>query len=177
MEKWNAEHLGLFFGRLKALESVCAGEVPLAQEPQAELDGLKAMVEKQPLPKNLKAIQKDFETQYQAVDEAIPAAVAMANASTYSEALAFQRGLTRGMSVEPDELATSRTFRRHTRTFWVLAIYWRYWANCRSVREVYDHLCKAVGENKIGSFKTFETHVAKKIGLRVRGRGRPKSAK
>lgn len=177
VEKWDAEFLGVFLGRLNGLERFYAGEVPLGPETQAEVDKVRAMVEGRPLPKNLKAIQKDFETSFDATREAIPIATAMAGASTYADARDFQKGLMRGIEIKPEDMATSRTFQRHTRTFWVLALFWRFWVKCRSVREIWQHLCNAVGERKIGSFKTFETHVAKKIGLKVRGRGRPRTAK
>jgi hypothetical protein len=174
-EKWDAEFLGEFLGRYYSLEQLFAGEVPLGPETKGDVEKLEAMIAGQPVPKNLREIEKDFETISTATSEAIPLATAMAAESSYSEALNFQKGLRRGIEIGPEELATSRGFRRHSRTFWVLALYWRHWAKCRSVREVYDHLCKAVGEQKIGSFKTFEIHVAKKIGLKFRGRGRPKA--
>jgi len=177
VEKWNAEFLGEFLGRFVALEKLLAGEVPLGPETQADLEKLKATAAAQPLPKNSKAIQKDVETRFKATHEAIPLVTAMAGNSSYGDMLDFQRGCMRGIEIKPEELATSRVFRRHTRTFWVLALYWPHWIKCKSVREVYRHLCNAVGERKIGTFKTFETHVAKKIGLKLRGRGRPKSVK
>jgi hypothetical protein len=177
VEKWDAEFLGEFLGRFAALERFYAGEVPLGPETQADLEKVKAMTAQQPASDNFRAIEKDLETRFKATNEAIPQATALAVNSTYGENLSFQKGLQRGIEIKPDELATSRTFRRHTRTFWVLALHWRVWVKCRSVGEVYRHLCNAVGEAKIGSFKTFETHVAKKIGLKFRGRGRPKSAK
>jgi hypothetical protein len=177
VEKWDAEFLGEFLGRYSSLARFFAGEVPLGPETQADMEKLQATIAAQPAAKNFKAVQKDCETIFAAAEAMIPAATAMAGNATYSEARDFQKGLLRGMEIRPEELATSRAMRRHTRTFMLLAVFWRHWAKCRSVREVYDHLCKAVGEQKIGSFKTFETHVAKKIRLKFRGRGRPKAVK
>jgi hypothetical protein len=177
IEKWNAEFLGNILGRLHGVGMIMSGEIPLGPETAAELDKFLQRPAKKMWPKDLKNIQKDFGTVMRANRKAITTATNAAMAAPYQERMAFQKALTKGMEIQPDDLATPRTFRRHTRTFWVLALYWRAWVKCRSVREVYQHLCNAVGENKIGSFKTFETHIAKKIGLKIRGRGRPKAAK
>jgi hypothetical protein len=176
-EKWDAAYLGNLLGRLHGLGMMFAGEVPMGPETTAELQKLPQNGANK-LPANqLKKIEKDLETALGAIQNAIPAATNAAMTVPHQERMAFQKALTKGMDIQPEALATSRTFRRHTRTFWVLALYWRYWVKCRSVHEVYRHLCNAIGEQKIGSFKTFETHVAKKIGMRFRGRGRPKTAK
>ena len=83
----------------------------------------------------------------------------------------------RGMNLEPDELAGGKTFQRHTRTFWVLGTGWRLFAKCRSVGEVHRKLCAEIGEAKIGSLKTFENRVAKKIGMKFGRSGRPRKLK
>jgi hypothetical protein len=175
-ERWNAEFAGCFLGRMHALERLFAGEVALGPETEADLERIKSVVEKQPPPKNFKTFWRKFErnmdTNFKATRETIPLATAIAGASTYADARDFQRGLMRGMDLKPDDLATSRTFQRNTRTYWVLALMWRTWMKCKSLREIHDYLCKGVGENRIGNFKTFEK-LCKKIGLRLRGRGRP----
>jgi hypothetical protein len=119
VEKWNAEFLGEFLGRYSSLVRLFAGEVPLGPETQADMEKLKAMMAGRPAPKNFQAIVKDAETIFDATEKMIPAATAMAAASTYEDQLAFQRGLKRGLEIKPEEVATSRAFRRHTRTFWV----------------------------------------------------------
>lgn len=175
-KKWDAEFLGIFLGRINALGRLLGGEVPLGPETKADMEKITALVKNQPPPKNLKAMTKDVATCFDETRKAISIATAKASYLGYAEERDFHKGLQRGIQIGPDELATSGTFQRHTRTFWILALYWRWWVRCRSVREIYDHLCKAVGEEKIGSFKTFENHVAKKIGLKIRGRGRPRAA-
>jgi len=89
----------------------------------------------------------------------------------------FQKGLLRGMSLAPDELATGNVFQRHTRTFWVLGTQWQMFVQCGSVGKVHRTLCNAIGETKIGSLKTFERDVAKKIGMKFRRSGRPPQPK
>ncbi len=176
-EKWDAEFLGEFLGRLYALEKLYGGEVPLGPETQAEMEKIEATVTSNPPLKNIKAIEKDFSTKFQATKGAISMATSAVSSASYKDAISFQKGLARGMEIKPDELATSRTFQRHTRTFLTLAVHWRAFSKCRSVGEIHKILCKGIGENKIGTLKTFENRVVKKIGLKVRGRGRPKAAR
>jgi hypothetical protein len=177
VEKWDAKFLGELLGRFKGLLHLLNGEVPLGAESQAELEKIKAAASKLPTLKNAKALKKDIETKIKATFETIPLATAAATSASYHDTVNFQKGMARGLEIKPDELATSRTFQRHTRTFYVLALFWRFWVTCKSLREVHRHLCNAVGEKKVGSFKTFEKHVAKKIGLKLRGRGRPPGKK
>ena len=175
-DKWDAKFLGEFLGRFYGLENLYAGEVPLGPETQAEKEKIEAEAGKISPPKNIKAILKDFETIFAATREAIPLATAAATSASYKDAKSFQKGLARGIEIKPDELATSRTFERHTRTYYVLALFWRFWITCRSLKQVHEILCKGVGESRIGSFKTFEK-ICKKINFKLRGRGRPKAAK
>jgi hypothetical protein len=176
IDKWDGKFLGELLGRFYGLQSLYAGEIPLGPETQAEIEKMEAAAKNLPPVKNPKALEKDLKTKFSAVHEAIPLATAAATSASYKDAMSFQKGLARGIEIKPDELATSRTFERHTRTYYVLALYWRFWVTCKSLREVHRHLCKAVGEQKIGSFKTFEK-VCKRIKFKLRGRGRPKAAK
>ena len=173
---WDAKSLGTFLGRSYGLTNLYAGEVPLGPETQAEKEKIEAAAKKLPPLKNAKALEKHLMAKFTAIHEAIPRATAAATSASYQDAMNFQKGLARGIEIKPDELATSRTFERHTRTYFVLALHWRTWMTCKSLREVHRHLCKAVGEPKIGSFKTFEK-LCKKIKFKLRGRGRPKAAK
>ncbi|HEV2453542.1 MAG TPA: hypothetical protein VGY98_04740 [Verrucomicrobiae bacterium] len=179
--EWDMDFVGEFFGRLQAIAKLHLGEIPMGSEVRAEYDKFQQLTALRPESPEKDITQKllaqNFKAWLKAVNGAIPQLMDGALGSSHEDALQFQKGLLRGMSLGPDELTTGKTFQRHTRTFWVLGTYWRFWVNCRSVREVYKHLCNAVGEKRIGSFKTFENHVVKKIGLKVRGRGRPKAAK
>lgn len=174
--KWDAESVGILFGRLWGLKNLYAGQVPLGLETQGELAKLEAAARGKPPLANAAAIETDFLTKFKATDEAIPLAASAATSASYKDALSFQKGLARGMEIGPEELATSRTFERHTRTYFVLGLFWRFWSTRRSLTEVYEILCKAVGETRVGSFKTFEK-VCRKIGFSVRGRGRPRKSK
>jgi len=172
-EKWDARFTGEFFGRCYAFEKLFSGEVALGPEITAELNEILARAKAAPKPQNLKLIEKDVAAKFEATRNVLPFASAAATACSYKDAIEFQSGLARGMNIEPEELASSRSLRRHTRTYWVLASMWRVWVKCKSLREVYGYLCQAVGEQRVGSFKTFEK-LCKKIGFKLRGRGRPK---
>jgi hypothetical protein len=176
VEKWDAKFLGEFLGRLYGLQNLYAGAVPLGPETQADKERLEAIAKNNPSVKIPKGFEKDIMTVFQATKAAIPLATEGAASASYQDALNFQKGLARGIEIKPEELATSRTFERHTRTYYVLAVQWRYWSTCRSLRHVHEILCKSVGESRIGSFKTFEK-ICKKINFKIRGRGRPKAVK
>jgi len=81
------------------------------------------------------------------------------------------------MNLAPDELTIGRTFQRYTRIYWVLGLMWPAFVKCRSVAEVHRILCRAVGEQKVGSLKHFEDRIAKKIGMKFGKGGRPPKLK
>ncbi len=175
-EQWDAKFLGEFLGRFYGLENLYAGNIPLGPETQAEKEKIEAAAKNAPPLKNARALKKDCLTKFTATRAAIPLATLAATSASYKDAVDFQKGLARGVEIKSDELATSRTFERHTRTYFVLATLWRHWAACRSLKQVHEILCKAGGESRVGSFKTFEK-LCKKIKFRLRGRGRPKAVK
>ena len=112
-----------------------------------------------------------------ATNEAIPQLLKAVLSSSHKDALKFQKGLLRGMTVAPDELTTGKMFQRHTQTFLELGTQWRRFSKCRSVAEVHRILCNELGEKKIGTLKHFEERVAKKIGMKFGRSGRPSKSK
>jgi hypothetical protein len=174
------ELYGELLGRLQAFGKVFSGEIPMGLEAQAELDRLQTLAASQPQSPERKAREKaavnDLNVRVKAVEQGISDLMKAAMSSSHEDTLKFQKGLSRGLNLSPDDLVSANVFERHTRTYYVLVTYWRFWVKCKSLREVYDHLCKAVGENKIGSFKTFE-RLCKKIRFKIRGRGRPPGKK
>jgi hypothetical protein len=175
------ELIGEFLGRLQAFGRLYAGEIPMSPELQAEYEGLKK--QRDALPKspertaNEKASAKDLKVRVSALETSIPDLMKAAMASSHEDSIKFQTGLLRGSKLSSDDLVTINVFESHTRTFFVLAHSWQRWVKCKSLGEIYRILCKEIGADKIGSFKTFEKRVAGKIGLTVGVRGRPKSKK
>jgi hypothetical protein len=175
------EPFGELLGRMQAFGKLYAGEIPMGPEVKQEYDRLLKKVAGQPqTPERIaraKRLVKDMKARTAATEDAIPQMMSAALASSHEDALKFQKGLMRGMSLAPDDLATGKVFQRHTRTFWTLAVMWPIFSKCRSVAEVHRILCKAVGEQKAGSLKTFENRVAKKIGMKFGRSGRPPKQK
>jgi hypothetical protein len=179
--EWDMELVGELMGRLRAFEKLYSGEIPLGPEQQAELGRLEKFAASQPQsPERAakeKALTQDLQNMVNATNQAIPQLMDSVLGSSHEDALKFQKGLLRGMSLAPDELTAGKTFQRHTKIFWLLGLLWRSFSKCRSVAEVHRILCQAVGEKQIGSLKTFENRVAKKIGMRFGRSGRPPKSK
>ena len=171
------ELIGELIGRIEVLGKLHGGQIPMGSEMKAEVDQIEKHAASLPKSKERtargKMLKQDWQARVEATNQAIPNLIKAALDSSHEDALKFQKGLLRGMNLSPDELTAGQVLERHTRTFLVLAVQWRRFSKCRSLREIYGILCSEIGEDKIGSFKTFENRVAKKIGLKVRGRGRP----
>ena len=178
--EWDLELLGELMGRLQAFGKLYSGEIPMSPEAKAEADRFEKFAASQPQsPERTareKVLAKDFQTRVNAVQEGIPNLMAGAMASSHEDTLKFERGLQRGLNLSPDELVSANIFERHTRTYFVLALHWKTWMTCKSLRHVYDLLYQAVGEKNIGTFRTFEK-ACNKIGFKIRGRGRPPGGK
>jgi len=175
--EWDLELIGELLGRTQAFGKLFNGEIPFGSEIKAGLDWLEKLAASQPKSPARTASEKvmvrDFQARLETIQRGIPNFLNAALDSSHEDALKYQKGLSRGMNLAPDEMTPGQIFQRHTRTFLVLAIQWRRFSKCRSVGEIHRILCKEIGEDKIGSLKTFENRVAKKIGLKVRGPGHP----
>ena len=174
----DAEFIGELIGRQNAFAKLMGGEIPMSAEMQADLENLKKRDEAQPKTPKIaarkKMLAKDFLNMIDANDQAIPALMAAMFASSHEDALKFQKGLLRGMNLVAEELDAGKIFQRHTRIFWVLGMQWQCFSKCNSVADVYYDLCEKIGFKEVGSLKTFEERIARKIGMKFRGRGRPK---
>lgn len=178
--EWDAEIIGEIFGRLLAFGKLYSGEIPLGAEMTAECERLKELAARQPQSRERTVREKrfveDLRTRIMATEMAIPELVKAVLASSHEDCVKFQRGFVRGMNVQGDDLAASRTFLRHTRIFWILGTKWKAFSKFRSVAQVHRVLCQALGEKNVGSLKTFESRIAGKIGMKLGQRGRPRKA-
>jgi hypothetical protein len=179
--EWDVELLGELLGRQQAFGKLYSREIPMGPETKAEYDRLVKFTASQPQSPERSAKQKamaqDLQTMIGATNDAIPQLLKAVLGSSHEDALKFQNGLLRGMNLAPDELTAGKTFQRHTKTFWLLGLLWRSFSKCRSVAEVHRILFDEIGEEKIGSLKTFENRVAKKIGMKFGRSGRPPKLK
>ena len=175
--EWDLELIGELLGRTQAFGKMFNGEITVGPEMQAGKEWLEKWAASQPWPSEIKAkakvLARDFEARLETIQQGIPNFLNAALASSHEDALKYQKGLSRGMNLAPDEMTPGQAFQRHTRTFLLLTMQWRRFSKCRSIGEIHRILCKEIGEDKIGSLKTFEKQVVKKIGLKIRGRGRP----
>ena len=175
--EWDLELLGELFGRLQAFGKLFEGEIPVGPEVLAEMDRWQKFAATQPKSPARTATEKklarDLQVRVNAVQHSIPDLIKAVMTSSHEDSMTFKTGLLRGENLSSDELISANVFERHTRTFFVLALFWRFWVTCKSLSEVYDYLCRSLGEKQIGSFKTFERHVAGKIGMKLCGPGRP----
>lgn len=171
------ELLGECIGRMEVVGKLISGKIPMGSEMKEGMEELKKQAALLPESKERtareKILKRDFQVRVNATNQFIPDFIKAALDSSHEDAVKFQEGLLRGMSVSADELTAGQIFERHTRTFLVLALGWRRFSKCRSIGEIHRILCKEIGVEKIGSLKTFENRVVKKIGLKVRKRGRP----
>jgi hypothetical protein len=179
--EWDLELVGELLGRQQAFGKLFGGEIPMGPETKAECEQLEKLAASQPRSQERaargKKVAQDLQTMIKATNQCIPRLMESALGSSHEDALKFQKGLLRGMSLAPDEHTTAKILQRHTRTFWLLGTQWQRFSKCRSVAEVHRILCQAVGEGKIGSLKYFENRVAKKIGMKFRRSGRPAKSK
>ena len=146
--EWDLELIGEFLGRLQALSKLYSGEIPMGPEVKVEWDELQAKAAALPQTPEIaakkEALEIDLGNKFAAVGDSIPQMLEAALDSSHEDAMKFQKGLMRGMTLKPDDLVTANTFQRHTKTFWMIAVMWRFWVKCQSVAEVYRILCTAV---------------------------------
>lgn len=176
--EWDLELLGELLGRQQAFTKMFTGEIPMSQENLDDSDRISKLAASIPQSPEMRARQKssvrDVETMMKATSAAIPKFLQAAMKSSHADVLKFQRGLLRGLSLKTHELSVPKLFQRHTRTFWLLGTRWREFAACNSVSAVHRKLCAILGETQVGSLKTFQGRVAKRIGMKFRASGRPR---
>jgi hypothetical protein len=174
----NMETLGGFFGRLQAFTKLYQGEIPVTPAVEEEAKQLVEEAARAPKPPGhkarLKKMTRDFSNRLDATEQKIPQIMAAVYASSHEDALIFQKAYLAGLNIQPHELETPVAFQRHTKIFGYLARHWKRFAKCQSVADVYYDLCETLGFKEVGSLKTFEERIARKIGMKFRGRGRPK---
>ena len=179
--EWDLELIGELLGRTQALGKLFAGEIPFGPEMKAgqeQVEKVAATLPKSPaLTALTNGMLRDFQASLETAKDGIPSFMGAALDSSYEDALKYQKGLSQGMNLAPDKMTPEQTFQRHTQTFLLIVMQWRRFSKCRSVGEVHRILCKEHGKEKIGSLKTFENRVAKKIGMRFGRSGRPPKRK
>ncbi len=169
--------VGAFLGKFYGFARLLKGEVLLGPKTEEELGKVPKKVPAVKVDKSLqKAVEEGFSIDMKAAEELAGFASSVAIKQPHGEALAFNKAFNRGADIKPDDYATAYTMTRRMNIYFWLFFGRPVVEHCKSLREVYNWLCKQVGSNKVGNFKRFEK-VCAQIGLKLRGRGRPAKGK
>ena len=101
------------------------------------------------------------------------ASVSLAMLQADEKACDFLTGFAKGFATKPDDLKASNFVRSTTPIYWLLLRSWRSVANFKNLDEFHAALCRFLGKNTVGS-KVRIAKLCQRIGLRFRGRGRPR---
>ena len=169
-KEWSPTDLGAFLGRHYAMGALVEGQIPLGPKTEAELAQPKIAALAHSLLEGANAQRGSFLSLVSEV-------CATALQRPHAEALAFFKAFARGAEIKPDAFASEY---RLTRTIRIYAVLWTIWPVIQmrpdlvpSVGALYRLLLRGIPEKDLGDFKNFE-QLCRKIGLKLRGRGRPR---
>jgi hypothetical protein len=179
VKKWTAKDLGQFLGRQSALEGLLWDEIPLSprvkQERDAWIDSQADKFESNPklansLMQDAIGMQKWRPVFKGFIDEIL----ASARSRPYPESSAFLEAFGKAYVIKPDDLATERTMGVGERIAYVMIVFWREISKFESVAELH-HLLSAATQPMgiVITLKRIEK-LCQRIGLKYKGRGRPK---
>jgi len=179
VKKWRSKDLGRFLGRQYVLERHVWSEVPLSHRVQQESErGVVALVTAlnvnakgtRSLKEYLQGLKKWRPIFKKFIDETL----ATAHERPYPESAAFLEAFGKAAVIKPDELATERTVGVSERIAFVMFLFWRQISRFSSVGELHRFLSLAAAPMGIViSLKRVEK-LCQRIGLKFKGRGRPK---
>ena len=177
--KWTARDLGQFLGRQSALERLVWDEVPLSsrveQEKELWIDSfadtfrtntkLANSAEQAAIGmKKWRAVFKEF------MDETL----ASARNRPYPESSAFLEAFGKANVIKPDDLATERRMGVGERIAYVMILFWRDISKFESVAQLHQFLSAAGKPMGIVITLKRVEKLCYRIGLKFKGRGRPK---
>lgn len=179
LRKWTARNLGYFLGRQSALDSTMRGEVPLSQEVWQETEkaleahlqllGWSPSVWAKKVKQHSAGLLKWRERYKKFVSKVIIAA----RARPYVESAAFAKGYGEGNAVSSTNFE-SREIEINHRIAWVFLLFWRQIEEFESVGQMHRFLAGAAKPMGIQIALKRVEKLCQRIGLRFRGRGRPK---
>ena len=107
-----------------------------------------------------------------ALGDATPDFSKILSTGTAIERIRFSEGLTMGLK-GPSQTDDSKLKETDaTEIYILLFLFWRQIIEFKSVTQLHHVLCLLMGKNRVGEKKRVET-ICRRIGLRLRGRGRP----
>ena len=184
LRKWTARDLGYYCGRQSALDSVIWNEVPLSQtvllEAERCIASMAKMNELNPNPKwpevgrQMTAGMKKWRIIFKRF---INEVAIEARSRPYPEASAFAEGFGKGNVIKPNDLASEGKIGVGERIAWVMNMFWPAISKFESVAELHKLLSAAAKPMGIEiTLKRIEK-LCQRIGLKFKGRGRPKKSK
>lgn len=179
VKKWTARDLGQFLGRQSALEGLLWDEIPLSprvrEETERWIDSQTDKLRSSPnlaiaLTRDLNGLQKWRPVFRKFIDETL----ASARTRPYLESSMFLEAFGKANVIKPDDLATERTIGVGERIAYVMIMLWRPISKMESIAQIHQMLSKAA--KPVGIVITLKRveKLCQRIGLKFKGRGRPK---
>jgi hypothetical protein len=177
-QKFTLRQFGAFWGRQYALAAVQRGEVQLSQK---TLEEKKRMIValKASKPEIARFIEWSFEKPklwYPAFTKFLKETLGSVCDRTYAEAVTFFQAFGGSMSIKPTDLETERTMGVSEKIAFVMILDWRAIAKLQSVGQLHKTLDTALKPHGIVITLKRVEKLCQRIGLRFKGRGRPKNS-
>ena len=178
-KKWTAKELGQLLGRQSALEGLLWDEVPLSprvmEEKNRWLDSRAGELrDNRNLAVALTADLKGSKAWRPLFKSFIDDALASARNRPYPESSAFLEAFGKANVIKPDDLATEKTMGVGERIAYGMILYWRPISKLESVAQLYQLLSTAARPMGIVITLKRVEKLCQRIGLKFKGRGRPK---
>lgn len=175
--------LAKVLGWLDSVTAIFNGEVPLAPELEAKLaQALEAYLKslpphRRPSIRDMRRNLRRWERLRAQIRRLVRRALSAAQARPFVEAQAFLDAYRDGVAaVSPEKLFDHTLYSRNQKLLFTLQYLWPVMPKLGSVGELHRQLTQALGEPKVGDLKNLQ-RLTGQIGLRFRGRGRPRKQK
>ena len=178
-KKWTARDLGRFVGRQNALASLVRDEVPLSPRVEEESERwIASQVDKicsnRKLANSSMRIAVKLQAWMPVFDKFIDETLASARKRPYPESSAFFEAFAKANIIKPDDLATERTMGVREKIAYVMIAFWHPISKCESVAQVHRFVSAAANPSGIVITLKRVEKLCQRIGLKFKGRGRPK---
>jgi hypothetical protein len=179
VKQWTARDLGQFLGRQSACECLLWDEIPLSPRVREETERwINSQTEKLrsspnlaiALTRDLNGLEKWRPVFRKFIDETL----ASARTRPYLESSMFLEAFGKANVIKPDDLATERTIGVGERIAYVMIMLWRPISKMESIAQIHQMLSKAAKPMGIVITLKRVEKLCQRIGLKFKGRGRPK---
>lgn len=180
-KKWGAKELGRFLGREYALEALLGGQVPVSSVVKEEHEKFKAWAASRSAQHSGPA-DAIFKLEFAggvgkwtaAFKTFVKEALVSACERPYPEAAGFFSGFGKATVIKPDEFETKYAMSVGEKVANVMYVNWESLSQLESAGQLYRVLAKAGEMAGVVVTKGAVEKLCRAIGLRYRGRGRPR---